>query len=171
MVDNNQYLTFVLGDEIFALDIGSVREVLELTAITRIPRTPGHMRGVINLRGHAVPVLELRSKFGMPTVDDTVNTCIIIVEVTMDGETTIIGTLVDSVREVFEMTPEGIEDAPRMGTAIRSEFIRGMGKQADRFVIILDVDRIFTAEELAEASRTAAPQEATTAVAPDSVSF
>lgn len=171
MVDNNQYLTFVLGDEIFALDIGSVREVLELTAITRIPRTPGHMRGVINLRGHAVPVLELRSKFGMPTVDDTVNTCIIIVEVTMDGETTIIGTLVDSVREVFEMTPEGIEDAPRMGTAIRSEFIRGMGKQADRFVIILDVDRIFTAEELAEASRTAAPQEAATAVAPDSVSF
>ena len=153
MVDNNQYLTFVIGDEIFALDIGSVREVLELTSITRIPRTPNHMRGVINLRGHAVPVLELRSKFGMVSTEDTVNTCIIIVEVSMNDETTIIGTLVDSVREVFEMPPESIEQAPRMGTAIKSEFIRGMGKQDDRFVIILDVDRIFTADELAEAAQ------------------
>lgn len=150
MVDNNQYLTFMLGDEIFALDIGSVREVLELATITRIPRTPDYMRGVINLRGHAVPVLELRSKFGMPAVQDTVNTCIIIVEVEMDGENTIIGTLVDSVREVFEMAPESIEQAPRMGTAIKTEFIKGMGKQGEDFVIILDVNRIFSAAELAE---------------------
>lgn len=154
MSENNQYLTFTLNDEIFALDISSVREVLELTTITRIPRTPLYMRGVINLRGHAVPVLEMRSKFGMPAIDDTVNTCIIIIDVDMDGESTIIGTLVDSVREVSEMPPESIEPAPRMGTAIKSEFIRGMGKQDENFVIILDVNRIFTAEELAEVAQT-----------------
>ncbi len=154
MMDNNQYLTFSLADEIFALDISSVREVLELTAITRIPRTPSYMRGVINLRGHAVPVLELRRKFGMPSTEDTVNTCIIIVEVSLDGEPTIIGTLVDSVREVFEMGEETIEPAPRMGTAIKSEFIKGMGRQGEHFVIILDVNRIFTPEELADVAAT-----------------
>ncbi|GFM36027.1 chemotaxis protein CheW [Desulfovibrio psychrotolerans] len=167
MNENNQYLTFSLAEEIFALDISSVREVLELASITRIPRTPPYMRGVINLRGHAVPVLELRRKFGMPPVSDTVNTCIIIVEVEMGGDTTIIGTLVDSVREVFEMGQDTIEAPPRMGTAIKSDFIRGMGRQGEHFVIILDVNRIFSAEELAEVSATApapvgatAPEEA-----------
>ncbi|GFM32870.1 chemotaxis protein CheW [Desulfovibrio subterraneus] len=163
MAENNQYLTFSLAEEIFALDISSVREVLELASITRIPRTPSYMRGVINLRGHAVPVLELRRKFGMPAVEDTVNTCIIIVEVELDGDTTIIGTLVDSVREVFEMGQDTIEAAPRMGTAIKSEFIKGMGRQGEHFVIILDVNRIFSAEELAEVASSApvsAPAEA-----------
>jgi purine-binding chemotaxis protein CheW len=110
-----------------------------------------------------VPVLELRRKFGMPAVEDTVNTCIIIVEVELDGDTTIIGTLVDSVREVFEMGQDTIEAAPRMGTAIKSEFIKGMGRQGEHFVIILDVNRIFSAEELAEVASSApvsAPAEA-----------
>ncbi len=145
----NQYLTFELADEIFALDIGSVREVLELTTITRIPRTPEFMRGVINLRGHAVPVVDMRLKFDLPKGETTVNTCIIIVEVEVEGEETVLGALVDSVREVYEMSPEAIEPAPRMGTSIDTRFIRGMGKQDANFVIILDIDKVFSADELA----------------------
>lgn len=147
--DINQFLTFTLGKEIFALDIGTVREVLELTTITKIPRTPQFMRGVINLRGHAVPVVDMRLKLGMSKGEDTVDTCIIIVEIDFDGEQTVMGALVDSVREVFEMTPETIEAAPRMGAAVDAEYIRGMGRQDDNFIIILDIGRIFSAEELA----------------------
>ena len=147
--DINQFLTFTLGKEIFALDIGTVREVLELTTITKIPRTPAYMRGVINLRGHAVPVVDMRLKLGMSKGSDTVDTCIIIVEIDFDGERTVMGALVDSVREVFEMAPEAIEPAPRMGAAVNAEYIRGMGRQDENFIIILDIGRIFSAEELA----------------------
>lgn len=154
----NQYLTFELAQEIFALDIGSVREVLELTTITRIPRTPEFMRGVINLRGHAVPVVDMRLKFGLPRTEATVNTCIIIVEVLVEGEETVLGALVDSVREVYEMDPEVIEPAPRMGTSIDTRFIRGMGKQDANFVIILDIDKVFSADELALARTVGEPE-------------
>ncbi|MDD4731748.1 MAG: chemotaxis protein CheW [Desulfovibrio sp.] len=147
--ETNQYLTFTLGKEVFALDIATVREVLELTHVTRIPRTPDYMRGVINLRGHAVPVVGMRRKLNMKDVEDTINTCIIIVEVEYDGERTVLGALVDSVREVFEMAPESIEAAPKMGAAVKSEYIKGMGRQDDEFIIILDIARIFSAEELA----------------------
>ncbi len=143
-----QYLTFVLGDEIFALDIASVREVLELTSITKVPRTPEYMRGVINLRGHAVPVVDMRLKFGMSKVKDTVDTCIIIVEVEMEGENAVMGALVDSVREVFEMYADQIEQPPRMGLSVNTDFLRGMGKQDDDFVMILDINRVFSADEL-----------------------
>jgi len=145
----NQYLTFTLNKDIYALDIASVREVLELTPITRIPRTPKFMRGVINLRGHAVPVVDMRLKFGMSRTEDTINTCIIIVEVVFDGESTVMGALADSVREVIELTENMIEEPPRMGTTIKTEFIRGMGKQDDEFVIILDINKILSVEELA----------------------
>ncbi|NDV25782.1 chemotaxis protein CheW [Desulfovibrio sp. JC010] len=145
----NQYLTFTLNKDIYALDIASVREVLELTPITRIPRTPKFMRGVINLRGHAVPVVDMRLKFGMSRTEDTINTCIIIVEVSFDGESTVMGALADSVREVIELTESMIEEPPRMGTTIKTEFIRGMGKQDDDFVIILDINKILSVEELA----------------------
>ncbi|MCM0754423.1 chemotaxis protein CheW [Desulfovibrio aminophilus] len=162
--DINQFLTFTLGKEIFALDIGTVREVLELTTITKIPRTPAYMRGVINLRGHAVPVVDMRLKLGMSKGADTVDTCIIIVEIDFDGERTVMGALVDSVREVFEMAPEAIEPAPRMGAAVNAEYIRGMGRQDENFIIILDIGRIFSAEELAlvrgMGQKDAAPREA-----------
>jgi len=147
--DINQFLTFTLGKEIFALDIGTVREVLELTSITKIPRTPEFMRGVINLRGNAVPVVDMRLKLGMSRGEDTVDTCIIIVEIEFEGEFTAMGALVDSVREVFEMTPDTIEPAPKMGAAINSEYIKGMGRQNDQFIIIIDINKIFSAEELA----------------------
>jgi purine-binding chemotaxis protein CheW len=150
MSDNTtlQYLTFGLGEEVFALETGSVREVIELVSVTRIPKTPPFMRGVINLRGHAVPVVDLRIKFDMPKVADTVNTCIIIVDVEVEGENCYMGAIVDSVREVFEMTSDQINPPPRMGTSIRADFIRGMGKQNEEFIMILDIGKVFSAEEL-----------------------
>jgi len=144
-----QYLTFGLGEEVFALETGSVREVIELVPVTRIPKTPSFMRGVINLRGHAVPVVDLRIKFDMSRAQDTVNTCIIIVDVEVEGENCFMGAIVDSVREVFEMTSDQINPPPRMGTSIRADFIRGMGKQNEEFIMILDIGKVFSQEELA----------------------
>jgi len=151
MSDNTtqQYLTFGLGEEVFALETGSVREVIELVPVTRIPKTPPFMRGVINLRGHAVPVVDLRIKFDMPQVKDTVNTCIIIVDVEVEGENCHMGAIVDSVREVFEMGSDQINPPPRMGTSIRADFIKGMGKQNEEFIMILDIGKVFSQEELA----------------------
>lgn len=144
----NQYLTFTLDKELYAMDIAKVREVLEYTDITRVPRTPEFMRGVINVRGRAVPVVDLRLKFGLSKTTQTVNTCIIIMEVEMDGEATVLGALADSVQEVFSLEPDQIEPAPRLGTRIKTEFIAGMGKQGDEFIIILNIDKVFSVEEL-----------------------
>ena len=149
-----QYLTFQLGDEIFAIDVVNVREILEFNSVTKVPRSPEYMRGVINLRGSVVPVLDMRLRFGLTETEKTVNTCIIVVEVSSDGENIIIGALVDSVQEVFELDPNLIEPAPRIGNHLRTEFIKGMGKKDGRFVIILDIDRIFTLKELEFAEET-----------------
>jgi len=154
--DINQFLTFTLGKEIFALDIGTVREVLELTSITKIPRTPEFMRGVINLRGSVVPVMDLRLKFGMTQTEDTVNTCIIITEIELEGEITVLGALADSVQEVLDLEPEQIEPAPKVGTKLNTEFIKGMGKHGETFIILLDVDKVFSAEELTSVQGAAA---------------
>jgi purine-binding chemotaxis protein CheW len=143
-----QYLTFKLGEEVFALDITKVREVLDFTLVTKVPRTPDFMRGVINLRGSVVPVVDLRLKFGMSRTESTVNTCIIITEVTVDGDTTVLGCLADAVQEVLDLDPGSIAPAPKIGTKLRTEFIKGMGKQQDRFVILLDIDQIFSSGEL-----------------------
>ena len=148
ITETTQYLTFKLEDEVFALDISKVREVLDFTTITKVPRTPEFMRGVINLRGSVVPVVDIRLKFGMTRTEKTVNTCIIIVEVNVDGESIILGTLTDSVQEVLDLDPGQIEPAPKIGTRLRTEFIKGMGKRDAGFIIILDADRIFSAEEL-----------------------
>ena len=144
-----QYLTFKLDHEVFAMDVATVREVLDFTAITRIPRTPDFMRGVINLRGSVVPVADLRLAFGMSATEKTVNTCIIVVEVSLEGESTILGALADSVEEVIDLEPEQIQPAPKIGTSIKTDFIRGMGKRETQFVMILDIDRVFSAEQLA----------------------
>ena len=146
-----QYLTFKLGDEVFALDISKVREVLDFTTVTRVPQTPDFMLGVINLRGSVVPVVDMRLKFGMSATEATVNTCIIIVEIDIDEETTVLGALADSVREVMEMEPDQIEPPPRIGTRLKTKFIKGMGKRDNEFIIILDIDKVFSADELAMA--------------------
>jgi purine-binding chemotaxis protein CheW len=147
--NTTQYLTFKLGEEMFALDISKVREVLDFTTVTRVPRTPDFMRGVINLRGSVVPVVDLRLKCGMSKTEQTVQTCVIITEVSVDGETVLLGALADSVQEVMDLDAALIEPAPRIGTRLNTEFIQGMGKQGDRFVIILDIDRVFSADDLA----------------------
>jgi purine-binding chemotaxis protein CheW len=149
ILETTQYLTFKLEDEVFALDIAKVREVLEYTTVTKVPRTPDFMCGVINLRGGVVPVVNMRLKFGMPDAEKTVNTCIIIVEVSIDGETTVLGALADSVQEVMDLEPDQIEPAPKIGTKLRTDFIKGMGKQDNKFIMILDIDKVFSADELA----------------------
>jgi purine-binding chemotaxis protein CheW len=145
-----QYLTFRLDDEVFALDVGQVREILDFTTITKIPQTPDFMRGVINLRGSVVPVVDLRLKFGMGSTEKTVNTCIVVVEVELGGERTILGALADAVQEVIELEPSQIEPAPRIGTRLKTEFLKGMGKRDNRFLMLLDIDKVFTTEELSE---------------------
>ena len=148
ITETRQYLTFKLGNEVFATDVAKVREVLDLTPITQIPRTPEFMAGVINLRGSVVPVVDLRLCFGMSRTESTRNTCIVVVEVVLENESTIIGALADSVEEVIDLEPDQIQPAPRIGTQIRTDFIRGMGKRDQLFIMILDIDRVFSAEEM-----------------------
>jgi purine-binding chemotaxis protein CheW len=147
-VASTQYLTFKLSEEVFALDVAEVREILDFTTVTKVPRTPSFMRGVINLRGSVVPVMDLRLKFGMSATEQTVNSCIIVVEMTMEGDQVVIGVLADAVQEVIDMEPEQIEPAPRIGTKLNMEFILGMGKHNGAFMMILDIDRIFQGSDL-----------------------
>ncbi len=149
ITEATQYLTFMLDEEVFAVDISKVREVLDFTTVTKVPQTPDFMRGVINLRGGVVPVVDMRIKFGMPATEKTVDTCIVIVEIELDGETTVLGALADSVQEVMDLEPDQIEPAPKIGTRLNTEFIRGMGKRDEEFVIILDINKVFSADELA----------------------
>ena len=148
ITETRQYLTFKLGEEVYATDVAKVREVLDFTTITKIPRTPDFMSGVINLRGNVVPVVDLRLCFEMSKTEKTVNTCVVVVEMVMDGEATVIGALADSVEEVIDLEPDQIQPAPKIGTQIRTDFIKGMGKRDAQFIMILDIDRIFSAEEL-----------------------
>jgi purine-binding chemotaxis protein CheW len=149
-METTQYLTFKLGDEVFALDIGKVREVLDFTSITKVPQTPDFMRGVINLRGNVVPVVDMRLKFGLSQTEKTVNTCVIITEIDVDGETTVVGAMADSVQEVLDLEPEQIEPPPRIGAKLNTDFIMGMGKHNEQFIMILNIDKVFCGIELAD---------------------
>ena len=149
ITDTRQYLTFRLGDEVFATDVAKVREVLDFTTITKIPRTPEFMSGVINLRGNVVPVVDLRLCFEMSKTEKPVNTCIVVMEMLVDGESSVIGALADSVEEVIDLEPDSIQPPPRIGTKIRTDFIKGMGKRDAQLIMILDIDRVFSTEELA----------------------
>ncbi|OQY60443.1 MAG: chemotaxis protein CheW [Desulfobacteraceae bacterium 4572_88] len=148
MSRNTQYLTFKLEDEVFALDVSQVREVLDLISITKVPRSPEFMRGVINVRGSVVPVVDLRLKFGMSRVEASLDTRIVVMEITLDGENTMLGALADSVHEVMELESGQIERPPRLGSRWRTEFIRGIGKSNGQFIIILDIDRVFSSDDL-----------------------
>ena len=143
-----QYLTFKLAEEIFAVDVAKVREILEWTSITKVPQTPDYMCGVINLRGSVVPVIDLKQKFGMAATAKTVNTCIVVVEVQQGEEIVVLGALADSVQEVFELEPAQIEPAPKIGTKLNTDFIQGMGKHNEMFIMILDIDKVFTGDDI-----------------------
>jgi len=148
-IQTRQYLTFTLAEEVYALPIATVREVLELTNITRVPRTPPAMRGVINLRSHAVAVIDLRLKLGLAETAATVNTCIIIAEADLGDGPVVLGALVDAVREVVDIEAQAMGPAPNMGLAVDNAYLKGMARQDNGFVMVLDLDRIFSAEDLA----------------------
>lgn len=147
--ETGQYMTFKLGNELFAIGVAQVREVLEVSQVTKVPTAPAYMRGVVNVRGQATPVVDLRLKFGLPAAPDTVHTRIIVMELDLDGEATVLGGVADSVHEVIELEPGNIDPPPRIAMRWRTDFIEGMGKRGDDFIIILDINAVFSTEELA----------------------
>jgi purine-binding chemotaxis protein CheW len=145
-----QFLTFMLGGETFAMGILAIKEIIEYSALTEVPMMPASVRGVINLRGAVVPVIDLSVRFGRTPAAVTKRTCIVIVEITLNDARQDVGVVVDAVNEVLEIAQEDIEPAPTFGTRIRTDFIQGMGKINNRFVILLDVNQVLSLDELAE---------------------
>ncbi|MEW6704450.1 MAG: chemotaxis protein CheW [Pseudomonadota bacterium] len=143
-----QYLTFVLAGEMLAMPIAPIKEIIEYGQVTRVPMMPEFIRGVINLRGAVVPVVDLASRFGGQPGQVGRRTCIVIVELRVEGEPLVLGVVVDAVNAVLEIGPESIEPPPAFGTRIRTDFIHGMGKVGGKFVVILDVERVLSVEEL-----------------------
>lgn len=144
----NSFLSFKLGDEEFAAHVGKVLNILEMTKITEVPRAPEYMKGVINLRGTVLPVIDTRIKFGMSPTEYTTNTCIIVLDVDMDGESIHVGALVDSVQAVLEFDAKNIMPAPSIGSRYRSEFIEGVVNVDDKFIMLLNMDAVFSSDEL-----------------------
>jgi purine-binding chemotaxis protein CheW len=148
IVETTQYLTFKLDGETFAVDVAKVREILDFIPATKVPGTPDFMRGVINVRGNVVPVVDMRLKFSMSQTERTVDTCIVVMEMMAEDDKTVLGALVDSVQEVFELEPGQIEPPPKIGTRWRSEFIKGIGKHNNELIIILNIDMVFSSDEI-----------------------
>jgi purine-binding chemotaxis protein CheW len=157
-----QYLTFFLAGEEYAIGILQVKEILEYDTLTKVPQTPPSIRGVINLRGSVVPVVDLAAKFGLFPSLITKRTCIVIVEVDLEGQRTVMGVLADAVSQVMDLTPADIEAPPAFGTAVRVDYLQGMGKVGKKFVLILDVNTVLSAPELlaAEAVTVTTPEAA-----------
>jgi purine-binding chemotaxis protein CheW len=145
-----QLLTFLLDKEVYGTDIGLIQEVLEYRKVTPVPRTPNFMMGVINLRGNVVPVADLRQQFDMNIIDATVDTCIVIVNVTVDGERTPMGILVDAVKKVISLGPGEVSPPPRIGSRIDTHFISAMGRRDEEFIVILNLPRVFSKNQLEE---------------------
>lgn len=146
---DGKYLTFVLGEEEYGLEILKVREIIGLMEITNVPQTPDFIKGVINLRGKVIPVIDLRLKFGMEPVEHTEETCIIVVDI--GGS--LMGTLVDTVSEVLNVTQEQIEPSPSFGSRIKTDFILGMGKIKDKVIILLEIEKVLSSEELVQITK------------------
>jgi len=143
-----KYLSFSLGDEEYGVEILKVQEINGLTVATRVPRTPEHVRGVVNLRGKVIPVIDLRRKLGMEPVDDTEKTCNIVVQVRHGDEAVTMGVIVDDVSEVLNFSADQIEPPPAFGAGVEADFIIGMGKLDDEVVILLDIAKVLSGEEL-----------------------
>ncbi|HOV76639.1 MAG TPA: chemotaxis protein CheW [Sedimentisphaerales bacterium] len=143
-----KYLTFALANEEYGLEILKVREIIGYIDVTAVPQTPSHVKGVINLRGQVIPVVDLRAKFGMATTDVTDQTCIIVVEITQSGRKFNTGIIVDRVQEVLDIAGQDIEEAPQFGASVDTAFILGMGKIGDKVKILLDIDRVLTGGDL-----------------------
>ena len=152
-----QYLTFMLATEVFAIGILAIKEIIEYRGLTEVPMMPACVRGVINLRGAVVPVMDLQARFGRPSSPITKRTCIVIVEIAAGDERQVIGVAVDSVNEVLDIEPTDIEPPPDFGARIRSDFIQGIGKVKGRFVILLNVDSVLALEEISLAGGAVPP--------------
>ena len=148
-----KHLTFELGPEVYGIEILKVQEIIGIMSITNVPKTPEYVRGVINLRGKVIPVVELRKKFRMNAVEDTERTCIIVVQVKGNDGPITMGILVDEVSEVVDISPEMLEPAPTFGTSVNTAFILAMGKIGERVVILLDADKVLTIGELESIER------------------
>jgi purine-binding chemotaxis protein CheW len=159
--EQTQYLTFMLGGEVFAMGILAIKEIIEYDELTAVPMMPDCIRGVINLRGAVVPVMDLSLRFGKPANAVTKRTCIVIIEALRDGEREDIGVIVDAVNAVLDIPAAEIEAPPAFGTRIRTDFVHGLGKVSGKFVILLDVDRVLQLTETAV--QDAAPLDATVA--------
>ncbi|MFO7569707.1 MAG: chemotaxis protein CheW [Smithellaceae bacterium] len=150
-----KYLTFSLAEEEYGIGILKVKEIIGIIAITGVPQTPPHVKGVINLRGKVIPVIDLRLKFGLPPMDYTERTCIIVIEIAKDNSHILIGILVDSVSEVLNIKGTDIEDTPNFGTRLNTDFILGMAKAGGKIKILLDIDQVMSADEVAALEKTA----------------
>jgi purine-binding chemotaxis protein CheW len=144
----HQYLTFVLSGEVFAIGILAIKEIIEYAHLTAVPMTPQYVRGVINLRGAVVPVLDLSVRFGKEASPVTKRTCIVIIEVDVGGVRHDVGVVVDTVNAVLDIPASEIEPPPSFGAHIRTDFVQGMGKVSGKFVIVLDVNQVLAAEEM-----------------------
>jgi purine-binding chemotaxis protein CheW len=144
----NSYLTFKLGEEIFGANVSKVLNILEMTKITKVPKAPNYMKGVINLRGAVLPLIDTRLKFDMGETSYTTNTCILVLDIDMGGDSVHVGALVDSVQEVLEIDDASIMPPPSIGSKYKSEFIEGMAKVNDEFIMLLNMDLIFSTDEL-----------------------
>jgi len=167
--DRRQYLSFALAGSDYAVGILQVKEILQFETVTRVPSVPHSIRGVINLRGSVVPVVDLAVKFGLRETPVTKRTCVLIVEATIGEERTIMGVLADAVSEVLELSPEDVEPAPSFGTKVKVDYLLGMGKVGKGFVLLLDLDRVLSADEKELAShlaREGLPEEVAAAVIP-----
>ncbi|NOQ25350.1 MAG: chemotaxis protein CheW [Bacteroidales bacterium] len=147
---SNSFLSFTLGDESFATNVAKVLNILEMIKIIKVPKSPDYMLGVINLRGSVLPLIDLRIKFGMKQTAYTTKTCILVLEVEIDKELLKVGALVDSVQEVFEVTPEKIQPPPNIGSKYKSDIIYGIAKISEEFIMLLDMDKIFLTQELTD---------------------
>jgi purine-binding chemotaxis protein CheW len=146
-----KYLTFGLGNEEYGIDILKVQEIIRMQNITRVPRMPAYIRGVINLRGKIIPVIELRSRFGMDVVEDTKNTCIIVVKIQGTTQSIIMGIIIDAVKEVVNIEEDHVEQNLDFGASVNPEFLLGMGKVREKVVIMLDIDKVISEEEIKQA--------------------
>jgi purine-binding chemotaxis protein CheW len=155
-----QYLTFLLGAEVFAMDLRAAREIIQHGPMTSLPLMPDYVRGVINLRGAALPVIDLQVRFGRPPAPLGDRSCIVVFDTGQGGERGALGLLVDAVRAVIDIAPGQIEPPPNFGNGVRREFLRGIGKVDDRFVIILDPDTVLDVSEMAQVC---APQDSAAA--------
>lgn len=151
--EDHQYLTFLLAGEMFAIGILNIKEIIEYGTLTTVPMMPGFIRGVINLRGRVVPVVDLSVRFGRESTPVNRRTCIVIIEVEAEGERSDVGIVVDAVSEVLEIPAGEIEPPPSFGARIRADFISGMGKVGGKFVILLDVDKVLSIDEMAALSQ------------------